>query len=204
MMKKLLIILFSIAFIISCNKNNDGMNVIPSKYVGVYSYGDGKRIIIKDDGKTVVNQNGESGTIEKISETEYKIKFGNTEITITFGNNNGATIKDENGKSHYSYKEEYIETDPNKGIEQFAGKYNSENNDGKYVTIKSDGSLVIGVNPTPDTFEEKEKIKLLSGSTYTFMAGTKFENIYTIEFLERNRLKLIYAAPDNPLYFVKE
>lgn len=122
MMKKLLIILFSIAFIISCNKNNDGMNVIPSKYVGVYSYGDGKRIIIKDDGKTVVNQNGQSGTIEKISETEYKIKFGNTEITITFGNNNGATIKNENGKSYDSYKEEYIETDPNKGIEQFAGK----------------------------------------------------------------------------------
>ena len=122
MMKKLLIILFSIGFIISCNKNDNGMNVIPSKYVGVYSYGTGNRIIIKDDGKTVVNQNGESGTIEKISETEYKIKFGNTEITITFVNNNGATIKDENGKSHDSYKEEYIETNPNKCIEQFAGK----------------------------------------------------------------------------------
>ena len=207
-MKKLLIILFSIMFIVSCSNQDITGNVggsIPNKYKGFYSYGNGKNIIIKDDGKTVINQNGENGTVEKISETEYKIKFANTEITINFGNDNKATIKDENGISYNTDKKDYVETDPNKGIEQFEGTYNSENGDGRYVTINKDGSIIIGVNPEPDFFNDKEKVKYLGESKFSFMAGTEFEDNYIIEFSNYgNRLKLVYGWHDYPLYLKKK
>ena len=112
--------------------------------------------------------------------------------------------KDENGISYNTDKKDYVETDPNKGIEQFEGTYNSENGDGRYVTINKDGSIIIGVNPEPDFFNDKEKVKYLGESKFSFMAGTEFEDNYIIEFSNYgNRLKLVYGWHDYPLYFVK-